>query len=138
MVIDTSALVAILNDEPERPGLAAAIERDPARLVSAVSLFEASVVVQARYGEDGVDDLDLLLAKMGAEIVAFLPEDVPLVRQAYRDYGKGRDRAGLNFGDCFAYALSVKTGEPLLYKGDDFARTDVAAVALRGDAADSR
>ncbi|TAM59712.1 type II toxin-antitoxin system VapC family toxin [bacterium] len=130
MVIDTSALVAILNDEPERAGLAEAIERDPVRLVSAVSLFEASIVVQARYGEDGVDDLDLLLAKIDAEVVAFLPEDVPLARQAYRDYGKGRDRAGLNFGDCFAYALSVKTGEPLLYKGDDFAHTDVASATV--------
>lgn len=95
-------------------------------------------MVQARYGEDGVDDLDLLLAKIGAEIVAFLPEDLPLVRQAYRDYGKGRDRAGLSFGDCFAYALSVKTGEPLLYKGGGFAPTDVATAAVRGDAADSR
>jgi ribonuclease VapC len=128
MVIDTSALVAILNDEPERAIFAEAIERDPNRLVSAVSVVEASLVLESRYGEDAVDDLDLLLAKTAAHIVAFSAHDIALVRDAYRRFGKGRHPAGLNFGDCFSYALARSTGEPLLFKGEDFSQTDVATV----------
>jgi ribonuclease VapC len=128
MVIDTSALVAILNDEPERDAFANAIERDSSRLVSAVSVIEASLVLETRFGEDAVDDLDLLLAKTGARIVPFSIDDIGPVRAAYRKFGKGRHPAGLNFGDCFSYALSISTGEPLLFKGDDFSQTDVDVV----------
>jgi len=131
MVIDTSALVAILSDEPECQGFATAIERDTTRLVSAVSVFEASLVLQSRYGEDAVDDLDLLLMKIAARVVPFSVDDVAGVRSAYHRYGKGRHAAGLNFGDCFSYALAVSSGEPLLFKGEDFSRTDVAKIATK-------
>lgn len=128
MVIDTSALVAILSDEPERTAFAEAIERDPNRLISAVSVVEASLVLESRYGEDAVDDLDLLLAKTAARIVPCSVDDIPRIRLAYRRFGKGRHPAGLNFGDCFSYALAISTGEPLLFKGADFSQTDVATV----------
>jgi len=126
VVIDTSALIAILSDEPERAAFVDAIERDPNRLVCAVSIIEASLVLESRYGEDAVDDLDLLLAKIGARIVPFSDEDIPGVRVAYRRFGKGRHPAGLNFGDCFSYALAISMGEPLLFKGQDFSQTDAA------------
>jgi ribonuclease VapC len=128
VVIDTSALVAILSDEAERAAFAEAIERDPNRLISAVSVVEASLILESRYGEDAVDDLDLLLAKTGARIVACLADDIARIRAAYRRFGKGRHPAGLNFGDCFSYALAMSTGEPLLFKGADFSQTDVASV----------
>jgi len=128
VVIDTSALVAILTDEPERADFAKAIERDPKRLVSAVSVVEASLVLESRFGDDAVDDLDLLLTKAAARIVPFAVDDLSGVRSAYRRYGKGRHPAGLNFGDCFSYALAISTGEPLLFKGNDFSKTDVATI----------
>lgn len=128
MVVDTSALIAILNDEPERPAFVAAVERDPSRLISAVSVIEASCVLENRFGEDAVDDLDLLLAKIGARVMPVTADDVTSVRAAYKRFGKGRHPAGLNFGDCFSYALAISTGEPLLFKGRDFTQTDVAAV----------
>jgi len=128
MVIDTSALVAILSDEPERTAFAGAIERDPNRLISAVSVVEASLVLESRYGEDAVDDLDLLLAKTAARIVPFSVDDIPRIRIAYRRFGKGRHPAGLHFGDCFSYVLAISTGEPLLFNGTDFSETDVTTV----------
>jgi ribonuclease VapC len=134
MVIDTSALVTVLIDEPDRPAFAAAIERDPTRLISAVSVLEASLVLESRFGADAVDDLDLLLAKIGARIVSFTADDLAGARAAYQRFGKGRHPAGLNFGDCFAYALASSTGEPLLFKGHDFAQTDITPVAPSGGA----
>ena len=131
MVIDTSALVAILSDEPERGAFAQAIEGDATRLVSAVSIVETSLVLRSRYGEDAVDDLDLLLLKVAARVVPFSVEDIAGVRAAYERFGKGRHPASLNFGDCFSYALAASTGEPLLFKGEDFSRTDVATVATK-------
>ena len=128
MVIDTSALLAILNDEPERAQFAAAIEADPTRFVSAVTVVEASLVLESRFGSDAVDDLDLLLAKIDARIVAFAPSDVDAARAAYQRFGKGRHAAALNFGDCFSYALATATGEALLFKGADFERTDLRRV----------
>jgi ribonuclease VapC len=128
MVIDTSALLAILGDEPEAPAFASAIEQDPVRLVSAASVLEASIVVVARHGDSGARELDLLLLKAQAEVVPVTAEHAALGRDAYVRYGKGRHPAGLNFVDCFAYALARASGEPLLFKGDDFGRTDVAAV----------
>jgi ribonuclease VapC len=133
MVIDTSALVAVLNDEPERHAFAAAIERDPVRLISAVSVLEASLVLEGRAGAEKVDDLDLLLAKIGARIVVFTADDITSARAAYQQFGKGRHPANLNFGDCFAYALASSTGEPLLFKGNDFAQTDLVPAVLNGD-----
>lgn len=130
MVIDTSALIAVLFNESEAPALRLAIERDPVRRMSAASLLETSIVVEARYGEAGGRELDLLLHKADVQIVAVSEDQAEIARVAFRKYGKGRHRAGLNFGDCFAYALAKASGEPLLSKGDDFARTDVARVEL--------
>jgi len=125
MVIDTSALVAILGDEPDAPRFEAAVVSDPVRLLSAGTLLETSIVIEARYGEVGGRELDLLLHKAQIEVVPFDQEQAELARDAYRRYGKGRHAAALNYGDCFAYALSAVRGEPLLFKGDDFAQTDV-------------
>lgn len=128
MVIDTSALVAILGNEPERERMAVAIDADPTRLVSAATVFETSIVLLARYGHDAIDDLELLLTRIKSDTRPFRADDLAVARRAYSQYGKGRHPAGLNFGDCFAYALSRITAQPLLFKGDDFAQTDVSAV----------
>jgi ribonuclease VapC len=128
MVIDSSALVAIVLDEPEREALAAAIAADATRLVSAATLLESSMVVESREGADAVDSLDQLLARIQADIVAVDERQARVARRAWREFGKGRHPAGLNFGDCFSYALAHAAGEPLLFKGDDFSSTDLAAV----------
>ncbi len=129
MVIDTSALVALLLDEPERAAFAAAIEADPKRLVSALTLVEAGIVLEARLGQPGADALDLLLQRADIQIVAVDREQAEIARRAWRTFGKGNDPAGLNLGDCFAYALAVAAAEPLLFKGEDFRRTDVPPAA---------
>ena len=128
MVIDTSALVAILSDEPDASRLEAAIELDPVRLISANTLLEASIVIESRFGEAGGRELDILLHKAHVEIVSFDQEQTELAREAYRRYGKGRHPAALNFGDCFAYALCSARGEALLFKGNDFERTDLKSA----------
>jgi len=130
MVIDTSALIAILQDEPERRSLNLAIEAAEVRLLSSASLVETSLVVETRYGPDGVRDLDLFLAKAEIKIESVDADQAYIARQAFRQYGKGRHAAGLNFGDCFSYALARFSGEPLLFKGQDFSRTDLDAVSL--------
>lgn len=127
MVLDTSAIVAILQDEPEREQFIAAIEDAETRLLSAANFVETSIVIEARAGADGVRDLDLLIAKASIALAPVDPEQAHLARHAWRRYGKGRHAAGLNFGDCFAYALAVSLGDSLLFKGADFAATDVAA-----------
>ena len=125
MVIDTSALVAILFDEPDAEHFEIAIESDPTRLMSTASVLEASIVVEARLGEAGGRELDLLVHKAQIEVVGVKVEQMEVARHAFRTYGKGRHPAGLNYGDCFAYALSKTSGEPLLFKGNDFNQTDV-------------
>ena len=125
MVVDTSAIAAILFGEEDAERFTAAIEADPTRFISAASVLEAVIVVETRKGPPGERELDLLLLKAGIETVAFNEEQLRLARHAFRTYGKGRHAAGLNFGDCFSYAVSRTTGEPLLFKGDDFAMTDV-------------
>ncbi len=130
MVLDTSALLAILNDEPEADAFRLAIEADPVRLTSAASLIEASIVIESRVGEVGGRELDLVIHKAGIRIVDVDTDQAELARAAFRRFGKGRHRAGLNFGDVFAYALSKSSGEPLLFKGEDFARTDVEQVRI--------
>lgn len=130
MVIDTSAVLAILQNEPVAPALEAAIEEDPVRLMAAPSALEAAIVIEARYGESGGRELDLLLHKAGVELVSFDGDQMELARRAYRRFGKGHHEAGLNFGDCFSYALARRTGEALLYVGDDFGRTDIETVPL--------
>ncbi|ETX00378.1 MAG: ribonuclease [Candidatus Entotheonella factor] len=128
MVIDTSALVAILFDEPDAEQFELAIEAESRRLMSAASILETSIVVESRFGESGGREFDLLLYKAQIEIVAVTPEQIDIARYAYRTYGKGRHPAGLNFGDCFVYALCKVSGEPLLFKGNDFSQTDVEQV----------
>jgi len=130
MVIDTSAIAAILFGEQEAPRLEGAIEDNPIRLLSAANLLEASLVVEGRYGEPGGRELDLLIHIAGVEVVSVTQAQVEIARRAFRRYGKGRHPARLNFGDCFAYALAKSSGEPLLFKGDDFTHTDVEAVPV--------
>jgi ribonuclease VapC len=128
MVVDTSALVALLGMEPESARIAGAIEHDPTRLISAATLLETGLVVEARYGPPGGHELDLLVAKAGLSVESVTPEHAEIAREAWRRYGKGRHSAALNFGDCFSYALARATGEPLLFKGDDFSQTDIAVA----------
>ena len=128
MVLDTSALLALLLDEPEAELFRAAVEEDATRLVSAATLLETALVIEARKGEAGGRELDLLIHRAEVAVVPVDAEHVDEARRAYRRFGKGRHAAGLDFGDLFAYALARASGEPLLFKGDDFARTDVARV----------
>lgn len=125
MVIDTSAVLAILQDEPERRAFNARIAAADTRLLSAASLVELSIVLEARFGADGQEDLDLFLSTAEIEIVAVDRDQAELARRAFSRYGKGRHSAGLNFGDCFAYALTKWSGVPLLFKGNDFTLTDL-------------
>ena len=128
MVIDTSAILAVLQDEPERRVFNEIIEAADERRISAASFVEASIVIETRYEAEGLRDFDLYLAKAAIEIYAVDEDQALAARRAFRDYGRGRHAAALNFGDCFAYALAVTLGEPLLFKGSDFARTDVAVA----------
>lgn len=128
MILDTSAILALLSGEPEAARIGRAVLHAVVRRVSAANLVEAGIVVQARFGDDGARDLDLLVAKLALTIEPVTARQSDLARRAFRRYGKGRHPAGLNFGDCFAYALAKETGEPLLYRGDDFSRTDIATV----------
>jgi len=128
MVIDTSAIVAIALNEPEAASLEQRIADDPVRMISAATMLEAAMVIEARLGEPGGSELDLWLHKVGVEIVAVEAQHADQARRAWRRYGKGRHPAALNYGDCFSYALATLTGEPLLYKGNDFSQTDIRAA----------
>ena len=125
MVIDTSALLAILRDEPERRVFNERIEAVADCVLSVADFVEASIVLEARHGAEGVRDLDLYIERAGIELAAVDAEQARVARDGFRRFGKGRHRASLNYGDCFAYALSRVRGEPLLFKGEDFALTDV-------------
>jgi ribonuclease VapC len=129
MIIDSSALFAILLQEPEAERIVRAIALDPIRLMSAPTWLEISIGVFLRVGEEGLRSLDLLVAKYHIEIVAMTPKQGELARRAFKQYGKGVHPARLNFGDCMVYALAKDSGEPLLFKGADFSKTDIAAVA---------
>ena len=128
MVLDTSAILAVLQDEPERRAFNEAIEAAGQRAMSTATFVESSIVIEARYGADGLRDLDLFVAKAGIELVPVDVEQAHVARRAFGEYGRGRHPAALNYGDCFSYALAKVLGAPLLFKGDDFARTDVATV----------
>lgn len=130
MVIDTSALVALLGMEPEAARLAAAMESDVTRLISAATVVEVARVIESRYGPAGGRELDLLMAKARLSIESVTVEQAEVARDAWRRFGKGRHAAGLNFGDCFSYALAKVTGEALLFKGEDFTQTDITAAAF--------
>jgi Uncharacterized protein conserved in bacteria len=129
MVVDTSALVAILLGEPERDSFVDALVEAEDPIVSAATLVEASIVMQAKTGEAGVADLDDLLDAGEVRCVAVDLLQARHARGAFARFGKGGDPAGLNFGDCFAYALAAATEQPLLFKGDDFALTDATPAA---------
>lgn len=125
MVIDTSAILAILLDEPERRAFNEAIEAAESRVISAATFVEVSIVIESRYGAEGLRDLDVFLERAGIELVAVEPAQAHMARRAFSRFGKGRHRAGLNYGDCFSYALAAERGEPLLFKGNDFPHTDI-------------
>ena len=125
MVLDTSALLAVLLDEPERRAFNEAIEAADRRWLSAASFVEASMLLESRRGSLGVAALDVYLAKAGIVVQPVDRAQAEAARDAFRRYGKGRHPAGLNFGDCFAYALARTLAEPLLFKGTDFSQTDV-------------
>ncbi len=130
MVVDTSAITAILLGEPSAAEIARAIESGVSRLLSAANLLEASIVIESRKGEAGGRELDLLLYRADIEVVAVDQDQAELARAAWRRFGKGRHPAALNYGDCFAYALAKSRRMPLLFQGDDFAQTDIEPVAL--------
>jgi len=128
MVIDTSAVIACLLDEPERASLVAAMERDPVKLISVVGVVEASLVLIGRKRAGGLRDLEAFLDDGEIERISVDVRQAEAAVEAFRRFGRGRHRARLNIGDCFAYALAKTTGEPLLFKGEDFARTDIPAA----------
>jgi ribonuclease VapC len=128
MVLDTSALLAILQNESERSTFNAAIEDAESRSISTATLVEASIVIGTRYGAEGLRDLDMFLAKAEIALVPVDAEQAHIARDAFLRFGRGRHPAGLNYGDCFSYALAQALGEPLLFKGEDFSRTDVASA----------
>jgi ribonuclease VapC len=134
MVIDSSAVLAILQDEPERRAYNEAIEAADSRSLSVASFVEVSIVIETRLGAEGVRYFDQFLDRAGVQVVGVDLEQGKIARQAFSRFGKGRHSAALNFGDCFSYALAQTLGEPLLFKGDDFSRTDVSGYPVSRDA----
>lgn len=131
MVIDTSALIAVLLRVADAHAIAEAIEAGSPRLLSAANLLEASMVIESRKGEAAGRELDLLLYRAAIEVVAVDQDQAEIARLAWRRFEKGRHKAGLNYGDCFAYALAKSRRLPLLFHGDDFAHTDIDRVSIR-------
>ncbi|CAN7456367.1 type II toxin-antitoxin system VapC family toxin [Phyllobacterium sp. LjRoot231] len=128
MVIDTSAIVAIALNESEAASFEQQIANDAVRLISAATVLETTMVIETRLGEEGGRELDLWLYKAGVDIVTVDTDQMDAARHAWRRYGKGRHPAGLNYGDCFSYALAITRQEPLLFKGDDFSKTDIIDI----------
>jgi len=131
MVVDTSAVIAILFGEPETESFVRALVDDPKKMICAFNALESAAVIEARKGEAGGRELELLLHRARIEIVALTNDQVELALTAWRTYGKGNHPAGLTIGDCCAYALAKYSGEPLLFKGNDFTQTDIRAVICR-------
>ena len=125
MIVDTSALIAILFAEPDAPSYAQAIFGADRCRISAGSFLELFVVLERQTQASSTQQAEILLTRGRITIESVTVEQVHIARQAFRDFGKGKHKAGLNFGDCFAYALAKVTGEELLFKGDDFAKTDI-------------
>jgi ribonuclease VapC len=128
MVLDTSAIVAILENEPERERFVRLVADDDACLLSALSRVECTCVVEGRKRDAGRAELDLFLREAAIEITAVTADQAGSACEAFRRFGRGRHPAGLNVGDRFAYALAKVTGEPLLFKGKDFSKTDIDAA----------
>jgi ribonuclease VapC len=131
MVIDSSALLAIFLAEPERAPFLEAIFNAETRMISAASVLETGIVLEARRGESAGREFDLFLIRANLQVVSVDSDQAEIGRSAWRKYGKGRHSAALNFGDCFAYALAKAMGEPLLAKGSDFAATDLEVITWR-------
>src|SRR6516164_6510339 len=127
MVIDTSAVVAVLLNEANAPRITQAMETGSPRLFSAANLLEA-IVIESRKGENGGRELDLLIYRADIEIIPVDQDQAEIARIAWRRFGKGRHPAALNYGDCFAYALAKSRRLPLLFQGDDFSQTDIESV----------
>lgn len=128
MILDSSPLVAILAGEPDAELYIQAISRAPRCRISAGTFIELSIVVESQFPAEVLRQCDALFRRVGIVIEPVTVEHAHLARQAFHDFGKGRHPAGLNFGDCFAYALAKHTGEPLLFKGNDFGQTDIVAA----------
>ncbi|MCF6200465.1 MAG: type II toxin-antitoxin system VapC family toxin [Hyphomicrobiaceae bacterium] len=132
MIVDTSALIAILLNEPEEGAFLDILEKTNTIKISAVTVLEASIVMHSRYGANGVDKLHALLHGIGAQEMAFNPEQRMAAEKAFTLYGMGQGhKAQLNFGDCITYALAKTTEEPLLFKGNDFTHTDLDLALSR-------
>ena len=129
MIVDSSAVVAIMLKEPEREAMIAALDSEPGPRLSAASYLECGVVLDRWLGPVAGRKLDQLLDRLGVQIEPVTEEQARVARAAYRDFGRGSGhRANLNYGDCFSYALASVTAEPLLFKGDDFGHTDLRSA----------
>lgn len=128
MIIDTSAMVAILYREPEAEAFAQLIHDADVNRISVANYVELSIVIENQLGPEGMRQAEAFFRRAGVTIEPVTVEHGELARQAFLDFGKGRHSAGLNYGDCFAYALAKAAGEPLLFKGDDFRQTDIPAA----------
>ena len=125
MIVDSSAILAIAFAEPEASRFATAIARAPERQISSVNWFETMMVLESRSGTLAADDLLLILGQLGIQLLPLDAVHMHEAHEAWRRYGKGRHPASLNLGDCCAYAAAKVEGRPLLFKGEDFTRTDV-------------
>jgi ribonuclease VapC len=125
MILDTSALIAILQNETGSEALIEKLERAEVIRVSSATVVELGIVMQARFGDYGELEADQLLHRLKADIVPVSAEHAEIARYAYRTYGKGYHSASLNYGDCFSYSLAISLNEPLLFVGQDFSKTDV-------------
>jgi len=130
MVVDTSALIAIFLDESDAEIISATLAAYFPRIISAVSVLEASIVMESKKGEAGLALLDELITTAQFEVAAFDDAQHRIARDAYRHYGKGRHPAGLNFGDCCSYALARSRNDTLLFKGNDFTKSDIVPTPL--------
>jgi ribonuclease VapC len=130
VILDSSAIVAVLRAEPEAPDFAKAIQVAQSRRISAVSYVEAAVAIDKSKNAVASRRFDEFFRASGIAVEAVTPRQAEIARYAYRDFGKGRHKAGLNFGDCFAYALAKEMDEPLLFKGNDFRHTDVEVAKI--------
>ena len=128
MILDTSALIAILYREPEAENFVQRIHEAETCRMSVATWLELAIVVERQLGPEGTRQAEIFLRRAGIVIEPLTVEQGELARQGFLDFGKGRYRAGLNYGDCFAYALAKATGEPLLFKGNDFSQTDIPAA----------
>jgi ribonuclease VapC len=131
MIVDTSALLAILYQEEDAEWFVDALVAVPIRRMSAANFLEAAINIDTHGDPEASRQLDHFIRHAAIEIAVVTPEQAQIARQAYQDFGKGRHKAGLNFGDCFAYALARATGEPLLFKGNDFVHSDIVPFTPR-------